>query len=109
MPFWNALLCTVGLFVGQTPEELVQQLKSPEARQRRVAAEKLGRQKHEPAIPALAELLKDKDEDVRRTAVQTLGKIGAKSGPTLATALKLSDPVVRQEAVFAMADMGPKV
>ncbi len=59
-------LAVVCLAAGQSSDELLKQLKDPEARIRWIAAEKLGRKRIKAAIPALGELLKDKDVPVRR-------------------------------------------
>jgi HEAT repeats len=64
----TALVCVIVLLsaVADCPTaELVRQLKDPEPRSRRLAAEALGKQKAESAIPALTELLRDKDTPVR--------------------------------------------
>ena len=90
-----------------TPDELVRQVKDPEPRTRRLAAEALGRQKVEAAVPALAELLKDKDTAVRGAATAALARIGPKAVPALAAALAGDDELARAAALTALDRIGP--
>jgi HEAT repeat protein len=88
-------------------EELIKQLKSPEADVRRVAAEALGRDKAVAAIPALAELLKDKEMTVRSSAAIALVRIGPKSAAALGDALKFPEENSRLTALQALRILGP--
>jgi HEAT repeat protein len=91
---------------AQDAEELIKQLKSPEAKARRLAAEKLGRQKVEAAIPSLAPLLVDKDGDVRSAAADALVRIGPKAIPVLAGALGSVEEPTRLLAARSLAVFG---
>ncbi len=62
------------------------------------------------AVPALAELLKDKDASIRSHAAFALGRIGAASKPVATDLLELfvdSDPAVRRAAVQAVSRIKP--
>lgn len=64
-----------------------------------------------PHVEAIAKLLKDPTVQARRGAAQVLIGLGAgaeKGAPALAAALKDSDPVVKQLALKALTDIGPK-
>ena len=64
-----------------------------------------------PAIPALVELLKDKDPAVRFAAAEGLGKIGPQAKiavPALLPLLKDEDGIVRQFTEKALKGMGPE-
>jgi HEAT repeat protein len=92
--------------LGQAPGDLVKQLKSPDAKTRRLAAESLGKQKMTTAIPALAELLKD-EFAVREAAAGALVRMGPKAVPALAAALKFPDEISRLAALRALRILGP--
>lgn len=87
-------------------EELIQRLKDPEARVRRLAAEALGKQKVEAAIPNLVDLLKDKERSVRDAASEALVKMGPKAVPAVESALKNPDEKSRFNAVAVLHEMG---
>jgi HEAT repeat protein len=89
-------------------DELIKQLKAKDATVRLVAAEALGRQKVEAAIPALGETLQDKDLSVREAAAGALLRIGAKSLPALAKALKYPDEFSRILALRVLRALGPE-
>lgn len=59
-------------------------------------------------VPVLAEALKKPDPQVRRSALEDLGRIGAPAMATLASALKDGDPRVRVTAAGAMVSIDPK-
>src|SRR5438477_288283 len=131
-------ILAVSPVLAQTPEDLAQQLKDPQARVRRLAAESLGKQKVEAAIPALAELLNDPEASVREAAkdMSNLGpvlrptlpssvteaaiaaalRIDPNCGealaraalPDLTAALKSKDEAVLQAAGYALAKLGPR-
>lgn len=92
---------------GQTADELIKRLQDPDAGVRRLAAERLGKQKAEAAIPAIAELLKDRDRAVRNAAAEALVEIGPKSVPALAKALSYPDEPSRLAALDALGDLAP--
>jgi HEAT repeat protein len=61
-------------------------------------------------VPGLLEMLKDKNPDVRYTAVSHLGKYGSRAKeavPAIIDALKDSEANVRIGAVYALANIGP--
>jgi HEAT repeat protein len=61
----------------------------------------------EQAIPLLLNLLKGQDPEQRRTAAQSLGKIGRKETlPALIEATNDSDPGVRRQAAWALGAIG---
>lgn len=59
-------------------------------------------------LPALAAALKNPDPNVRRSAVEDLGRIGAPALPSLAASLKDGDPRVRVAAAGAALSIDPK-
>ena len=64
-----------------------------------------------PTVPALAELVKDPDETVRRQAIQAVMKIHPGPKVTIPLCVKLledSDPGVRMRILNAVADVVPK-
>jgi len=62
----------------------------------------------EQVIPRLIELLQDPNPDLRRTAVQSLGKIAQKdTAPALIEALRDHDAAVRRHAAWALGMIGP--
>ena len=63
----------------------------------------------EPAVPALAALLKDSEPRVRRAAASTLWGLGTRMGPAvpnLAETLRDPDPDVRLSAAMALESAG---
>jgi HEAT repeat protein len=86
--------------------ELFQRLKDPDARTRRVAAEALGKRKVESAIPALAELIKDKQASVSKAAGDALGRMGPRSLASLTAALKDPSEQARSAALWGFVRMG---
>lgn len=93
--------------LAQSPDELIQRLKDPEARSRRLAAEALGKGKVTAAIPALAELLKDKESSVRQAAADALVRLSPKGIAALAGALAYPEAESRLVAVTALRRCGP--
>lgn len=107
------LTCFLGaaLVVAADIDELVKQLKSPDADMRRAAAKALAESGADakPAVAALADALKDKDTYVRRFAAQALGEVGpdARSAvPALAGALKDDKKQVGEAAAEALGKLG---
>ena len=103
------LLSTLGLLVlslgaaEQTPNPLIEQLKSPNADQRAKAASELGKKGQSSAVPALAAALNDPSAKVRREVVVALAEIrGGESLDGLITASRDTDPQVRVVAVDAL-------
>jgi HEAT repeat protein len=117
-PCWRNLmrfpvvLCAVFLVgapaaSGQSADQLIAKLQSPDAKVRRLAAVALGKQKTTAAIPALAELLKDKEYEVRDAAGSALARIGPKAVAALVDVLKNQDGNSRHAALRALASLGP--
>ena len=90
--------------------EWIEKLKSPDAETSGTAARELiniG----EPAVPALAAMLKDPEPRVRRAAATTLWGLGTRMGaavPGLAETLRDPDPEVRLAAAMALESAGPQ-
>ena len=59
-------------------------------------------------LPALVEALKKPDPNVRRSAIEDLGRIGAAAVPTLVASFKDADPRVRVAAAGAALSVDPK-
>jgi HEAT repeat protein len=104
------LLSTLGLLVllrgtaAQTPNPLIEQLKSPNADQRSKAASELGKKGESSAVPALTAALNDPSAKVRREVVVALAEIrGGASLDGLITASRDTDPQVRVVAVDALS------
>src|SRR5262249_20769495 len=104
---------------GKHLARVIKALKSPDADQRRDAAEHLGwyalREGEEraavdkaltEAVPALVGALSDADGDVGHQAAITLGRIGKPAPPALITALKDKDATVRYGAADAIVGIG---
>ena len=77
---------------------------------RQAAAETLEQMRFQAktAIPALTELLKEKNEDVRWAATQALGNIGTTAIPTLMELPKDKNGTVRRAAAEALGLIYPK-
>jgi HEAT repeat protein len=108
------IACAVAAFgCRKRPEERtaewIEKLKSPDAAVNGPAARELidiG----EPAVPALAAVLKDPDPRVRRAAASTLWGLGTRMGaavPALAETLRDADAEVRLAAAMALESAGP--
>lgn len=94
-------------FSGEPVDHWLEEIKSPDPKKRKKAADVLGNvgPADERSIPALIEAVKDKDAKVRDAAVLGLSKIGppAASGESvLAEATKDKDPTVRTHAATAV-------
>jgi HEAT repeat protein len=91
-----------------TPDELVADLRSPDAQksgQARLELIRLG----EPAVPVLAEMLRSGTHAERIAAANTLWGMGARAGAAagdLAAALADADPALRVAAAMALENMG---
>lgn len=107
-----ALLFTalaVPAFGATLEEKAIKDLTSKDAVKRRDAAESLAEWKHEPAVPALTQALKDKEADVRAMAAYALWNIGEASAPAvpdLKVTLKDPDGLVRIYSAGALAFLG---
>ena len=100
-------VATAKYFEGEPVEHWLTQIKSPDAKKRKHAADVLGNVGpiDAGAVPALAAALKDKDAKVRLAAVLALSKIGppaAAAVPEIEAAAKDTDPEVRKYAATAL-------
>ncbi len=94
-------------FSGEPVDHWLEEIKSPDTKKRKKAADVLGNvgPADDRSIPALIEAVKDKDAKVRAAAVLGLSKIGppaASSESVLAEATKDKDPTVRSHATTAL-------
>src|SRR5438105_5051063 len=62
----------------------------------------------EPAIPALVELLRDRDLSLREHAAEVLARIGRPSVRPLVEALATDDPDVRKAVLVVLGWLGPE-
>jgi HEAT repeat protein len=86
-------------------DDLVANLKSPNAETRREAAAALARSRRREAVPHLAALVRDPDTRVRREVVRALRELRDLSAvPALLTSLKDAEREVRLDAVGALVD-----
>jgi len=102
-----------GLALAADVPELVKQLKSPSAEERRTAAKELAEMKADAksAVPALVGALADQDKFVRRFAAQALGEIGPDAragvkGLSGALAKPSEAREVQQAAAIALGRIG---
>jgi HEAT repeat protein len=96
----------------KTTPELIADLKSPDEKDRVIAARLLSRRKADApqTVPALANALKDSEADIRWSAAIGLGYMGddAKEAvPALQAALKDRDARVREAAGVALNRIDP--
>jgi HEAT repeat protein len=105
------ILCATAV-QGADVGELVKQLKSDDASDRRAAAKALqeGGAESRAAVPALIKALKDRDTFVRRFSAQALGAIGPdakRAVPALTMILNDSHKEVQEAAARALGKLGP--
>jgi HEAT repeat protein len=87
-------------------EDLVANLKSPNASTRREAAAELGRSRRREAVSALAALVRDPDEKVRLEVVRALRELRDPSAvPAILTSLSDGDPQIREEAIGSLVEV----
>lgn len=103
-----SVLCFVSVALPQTPDELVARLKDADAAVRRQAAEALGKQKVEAAIPALAGLLDDQAPEVRRAVGTALGRIGPKAVPAIVQVLPGAGVFGKRAGLETLLGFGPE-
>ncbi|WP_199245211.1 HEAT repeat domain-containing protein [[Phormidium] sp. ETS-05] len=119
---WSAATALGGYYYREEKviEALVKLFKDPDARVRRSAFASVANialmsrssssSSLKAAVPDLITALKqDKDDDVRRSAAEALGRMGAEAKaavPDLITALKDKDDGVRRSAAEALGDIG---
>jgi len=108
------LLACGGCAQQKSTAELLEDLKSPQERDRLLAVRLLPQRKGDAAqiVPALIEALKDKAADIRWSAAIGLGGLGelAKDAiPALQAAQRDRDARVREAAGIALARIDPHV
>jgi HEAT repeat protein len=108
------LLACGGCSKEKSTDELVNDLKSSEERDRIIAVRLLPQRKGdaEKVVPALTEALKDKSEDVRLSAAIGLGYFGEQARdaiPALQAAQKDRDARVREAAGVALSRIDPSL
>jgi HEAT repeat protein len=114
----NGLLLVLGLLAcagcarEKSTPELIQDLNSPNERERIIAVRLLPQHKGdaETAVPALVQALKDKEDDIRWSAAIGLGYFGdqAKEAvPALQEAKHDRDARVREAAAVALSRIDP--
>ncbi len=101
------------LFVGKNLGAILNLLRDPDPRARRMAVEflELIEDAATPALPLLVTSLTDEDRYVRRSAARTIANIAPEKAalavPGLANLLNDSDLNVRRAAAKTLAEMGP--
>ena len=87
-------------------DDLVANLKSPNASTRRDAAAELGRSRRREAVTPLAALVRDPDQKVRLEVVRALRELRDLSAvPAVITSLSDGDTQIREEAIGALVEM----
>lgn len=97
----------------KSTDELIGDLKSTNPKDRIIAVRLLGDRKGDPAqsVPALIDVLEDKDADIRISAAIGLGYFGEQAKdaiPKLQTAQKDRDARVREAASVALSRIDPE-
>ena len=96
----------------KSTDQLIEDLKSPEERDRLIAVRLLPQRKGDAAqvVPALIEALKDKEGDIRWSAAIGLGSFGEQAKdaiPALQAAQRDRDARVREAAGVALSRIDP--
>jgi HEAT repeat protein len=87
-------------------EDLVANLKSPNASTRREAAADLGRSRRREAVTPLASLVRDPDTKVRLEVVRALRELrDASAVPAIVTSLSDGEPQIREEAIGSLVEL----
>jgi HEAT repeat protein len=87
-------------------DDLIANLKSPNAKTREEAASALGKSRKREAVPALAALVRDPEPKVRFEVVKALGELRDLAAvPAVITSLQDGDPKVREEAVGVLVEL----
>ncbi len=118
MRLWTAvvlLLCLLecgGCGKKKSTGELIEDLKSPQEKDRLIAVRLLPQRKGDAAeiVPALIEALKDKGDDIRLSAAIGLGYFGEQAQdaiPSLQEAKRDRDARVREAAGVALSRIDP--
>jgi HEAT repeat protein len=100
------LLATVVDAASPSFEDLVANLKSPNASTRREAAAELGKSRRREAITPLASLVRDPDAKVRLEVVKALREIRDLAAvPAVVTSLGDGEPQIREEAIGSLVEI----
>ncbi|HEV7499166.1 MAG TPA: HEAT repeat domain-containing protein [Vicinamibacteria bacterium] len=87
-------------------EDLVANLKSPNASTRREAAADLGRSRRREAVTPLASMVRDPDTKVRLEVVRALRELRDPSAvPAIVTSLADGEPQIREEAIGSLVEL----
>ena len=87
-------------------DDLVANLKSPNAKTRQEAAAELGKSRRREAVAPLAALVRDPEVKVRLEVVRALRELRDLSGvPALVTSLGDGDPKIREEAIGTLVEI----
>jgi HEAT repeat protein len=96
------------LQAASTPsfEDLVANLKSPNAKTRQDAAEALGKSRRREAVAPLAAVVRDPEDKVRLEVIRALRELRDLSAvPAIMTALTDGDPKIREESIGAIVEL----
>jgi HEAT repeat protein len=103
--FLLALAATIST-AEESFEDLIANLKSPNARTRQAAAESLGKSRRREAVAPLSALVRDPEPRVRLEVVGALRSLRDTSGiPALVTSLQDGDARIQEEAVSAIVEV----
>ncbi|MGE0454200.1 MAG: HEAT repeat domain-containing protein [Vicinamibacteria bacterium] len=87
-------------------EDLIANLKSPNAKTRQEAAVELGKSRRREAVAPLAALVRDPEEKVRLEVVRALRELRDLSAvPALVTSLADGDPRIREESIGTLVEL----
>jgi HEAT repeat protein len=102
------LLMATGARAASRPsfDDLVANLKSPNAATRREAASELGKSRRREAVAPLAALVRDPEPKVRLEVVRALRELRDLTAvPALVTSISDGDPSVREEAIGTLVEV----
>jgi HEAT repeat protein len=107
-----SLLACGGCGKTKSTDDLIEDLKSSQEKERLIAVRTLPQRTGDAAkiVPALIEALKDKEDDIRRSAAIGLGLFGEQAKdaiPALQTAQRDRDARVREAAGVALSRIDP--
>ena len=89
-----------------TFEDLLANLKSPNAKTRQEAAAELGKSRRREAVSGLSALVRDPDPKVRLSVVRALRELREPSAiPALVTSTEDEDANIREEAISSLVDL----
>jgi HEAT repeat protein len=91
---------------GPSFEDLLSNLKSPNAKTRQDAADALGKTRRREAVTPLAALIRDPDDKVRLEVVKALRQLRDLAAvPALVASLGDGDPKIREEAIGSLVEL----